>query len=189
MLVRFTCLGLTAVLMGLSLPMQAQEVQRNSSGTSESTPEQNQPVQDVPFPSFPSNCELLPVVGGEGSEITKTVSPPSLSVPLPGPVSAGTRNNWHTDWFMPTGPVYTSYMIIFMPRENRNFDVSMFLKFPDATNQRFYRRRRVDFRANEPVTVEVTPERTDLAPFQINTNIGGVQAVGARYTVAAAGCR
>ncbi len=65
----------------------------------------------------------------------------------------------------------------------------MYLKYPDDTNQRFYREQRIDLIANEPITVEVTPERSDLVPYQVNTNIGGIQAVGARYTVAAAGCR
>lgn len=172
MLFRLVFLGLTAMLISVGLPLQAQETDTEPS-----------------LPQFPSNCEPLPLVGGEGNEVTKEISPPSLSIPLPGPVNAGTRNNWHTDWFMPRNQAYRSYVVIFMPRNNREYDVSMYLKYPDDTNQRFYRQQRQRFNANEPITVEVAPERVDLAPYQVNTNIGGVQAVGARYTVAVAGCQ
>lgn len=180
MLSRLSILGIATVLISLGLPLQAQESKPTEA--QESTPA-------VPLPAFPNSCEALPLVGGQGSEVTKEISPPSLNIPLPGPASVGTRNNWHTDWYIPNGRTYQSYMVIFMPHTNREYDVAMYLKYPDNTNQRFYRKQRVDFKANEPITVEVSPERLDLAPYQVNTNIGGVQAVGARYTVAAAGCR
>jgi hypothetical protein len=195
---RISSLGLMSILLGLSLPLQAQEaghVRSNSPHSnspqlsSQAAPEATEADVDPPLPPFPDNCDPLPLVGGEGSQVTKEVSPPSFGVPLPGPVSASTRNNWHTDWFLPTGQIYQSYMVIFMPHARRNFDVFMFLKYPDDTNQRFFRRQRVRLNANEPITVEVAPERVDLGPYQVNTNIGGVQAVGARYTVAVAGCR
>lgn len=171
---RLSVLGLLTMLVSLSLPLQAQE--------EESTP-------DAPLPSFPSNCEVLSLVGGEGSEVTKEISPPSVNIPLPGPASAGTRSNWHTDWVIANAQDYQTYMVIFMPHTDREYDVAMYLKYPDDTNQRFYREQRIELIANEPIIVEVTPERSDLAPYQVNTNIGGIQAVGARYTVAAAGCR
>jgi hypothetical protein len=176
MLLRISVFLLMVIMASLSPSLQAQE-----SETQES-------VADAPLPAFPNNCEVLPLVGGEGSEVTKEVSPPSVRIPLPGPASAGTRNNWHTDWFL-SGQNHESYMVILMPHNNREYDISMYLKYPDNTNQRFYREQRIELFANQPVTVTVIPDRTDIAPFQVNTNIGGVQAVGARYTVAAAGCR
>ncbi|HEY9659090.1 MAG TPA: hypothetical protein V6C65_11605, partial [Allocoleopsis sp.] len=150
---RFSLLGLITVLISISLPLQAQE----SNTTTE-----------APFPAFPNTCEALAVVGGEGSEVTKEISPPGVNIPLPGPVSAGTRNNWHTDWIVPGGSGYQTYMVMFMPRTTREYDVTMYLKYPDDTNQRFYREQRTNFTANQVVTVEVTPERSDLAPYQVN---------------------
>lgn len=158
-------------LVSIALPLQAQE---SSS--------------DAVLPPFPNSCEPLPLVGGEGSEVSKEISPPGFNVPLVGPASAGIRNNWHTDWYLPGGQTYQRYLVIFIPHDNREYDVTMYLKYPDDTNQRFYREQRTAFAANEPITVEVVPERSDLAPYQVNTNIGGVQAVGARYSVVAAGC-
>lgn len=187
MFLRLNFLALMAVLIGSNFPLQAQETRSNNSG-SEPTQEQNAPAPAIAFPAFSSNCEPLPVVGGEDNQVTKEVSPPSFRAPVPGPVSPRIRDNWRTDWFVPTGLTYTSYEVIFMPHVNRNFDVSMSLRYPDDRRQRFFRRLRSDFRANEPIIVNGEPDRTDLAPFQVNVNVGGVQAVGARYTVAVAGC-
>ena len=172
MLSRLSILGFVTVLLSMSLPLQAQE-----SST------------DVPLPAFPNRCEALSLVGGEGSEVSKEISPPGVNIPLPGPASAGTRNNWHTDWIVPGDQAYQSYMVLFMTHTEREYDVAMYLKYPDDTNERFYREQRVELPANQLITVEVTPERTDLPPYQLNTNIGGIQAIGARYTVAVAGCR
>lgn len=181
MLFRLSVLALMTVMVSLSLPIQAQE-----SGTQE--PSTQEPRIDAPLPAFPNNCVALPLVGGEGGKVTKEISPPAVNIPLPGPASAGTRNNWHTDWFIANPQAYRSYIVIFMPHNNRAYDVAMFLKYPDNTNQRFFRKRRANLTANEPITVEVTPKRSDLSPFQVNTNIGGVQAVGARYSVTVGGC-
>lgn len=98
MLFRFGILGLIAVLISAGLPLQAQE----------SDPQESNPTASLP--PFPNNCEPLPLVGGQGSEVTKEVSPPSLNIPLPGPASVGTRNNWHTDWFISNGGAYRSYI-------------------------------------------------------------------------------
>jgi hypothetical protein len=179
---RLSVFASVIVLASLGLPLQAQEIETQETETQESS-------TDAPLPAFPSNCEALPVVGGEGSEVTKDVSPPSVNIPLPGPLGVSTRNDWHTDWYIADNDIYQSYMVIFMPRDERNYDVSMYLKYPDDTNQKFYEKQRVDLPANEPIIVEVTPERTDLGPYQVNTNIGGIQAIGARYTVVVAGCR
>jgi hypothetical protein len=170
MLFRFSITALILMLVGVGLPLQAQE-----------------PNSDTPVPPFPDHCELLPLVGGEGSEVSKEISPLSLNLPLPvGRI--GTQNNWHTDWYIPAEG-YQTYQVTVMPRDNREYDIAMYLKYPDDTDQQFYREQRINLTANEPITIEVTPERSDLLPYQINTNIGGVQAVGASYTVVAAGCR
>ena len=143
---------------------------------------------DVPLPPLPSNCRPLPLVGGEGSEVTKTASAPGFRVPLPGPApSVGVRNNWNTDWFIPSGQVFRTYRVVFMPRDSVEYSVNMTFKYPDDSIDQFYRERGRMFTANQPLVVEERP-RADLQPFQINTNIGGLRSVGARYTVAVAGC-
>lgn len=144
--------------------------------------------KDAPLPPLPANCRPLPLVGGEGSEVTKTSSAPGFRVPLPGPApSVGVRNNWNTDWFVPSGQVFKRYRVVFMPRDNTEYSVNMTFKYPDDSIDQFYRERGRQFVANQPLIIE-EPPRADLQPFQVNTNIGGLRSVGARYTVAAAGC-
>lgn len=155
--------------------------------TSESTLAQT-PANDPPLPPLPKNCRPLPLVGGDGSEITKTASPPGFRVPLPGPApSVGVRNNWNTDWFVPSGQIFRTFRVVFMPRENSEYSVNATFKYPDGTTDQFYRERGRAFTANQPLIIEEAA-RTDLQPFQVNTNIGGLKSIGARYTVAVSGC-
>ncbi len=52
------------------------------------------------LPAASQNCRPLSLLGGEGSDITKTVSQPTI----PGPFGVTiTRNNWNTDWAVPGG--------------------------------------------------------------------------------------
>ncbi len=144
---------------------------------------------DPPMPPLPKNCTPLPLVGGEGSEVTKTSSTPGFRVPLPGPApSVGVRNNWNTDWFVPSGQVFRKYRVVFMPRDSRQFSVNATLKYPDNSIDQFYQEPGRQFTANKPLVIETSP-RANLQPFQVNTNIGGLESVGSRYTVVVAGCR
>jgi hypothetical protein len=74
-----------------------------------------------------------------------------------------------------------------MPHDDAEYSVNMTFKYPDNTIDQFFREQRKRFQANSHLIVEAAP-RIDLQPFQVNTNIGGLQSVGARYTVAVAGC-
>ncbi|MDX2228221.1 MAG: hypothetical protein NW220_01195 [Leptolyngbyaceae cyanobacterium bins.349] len=150
---------------------------------------QAQPApKDPPLPPLPKNCRLLPLVGGEGGEVTKTASPPGFRVPLPGAApSVGVRNNWNTDWFVPSGQIFRTFRVVFMPRETTEYSVNATFKYPDDSIDQFYRERGRQFTANTPLIIE-EPARSDLQPFQVNTNIGGLRSIGARYTVAVAGC-
>ena len=166
--------------------IQTQTIQAQNSTSPEATPSETE--ADAPLPAFPASCEALPLVGGGGSEVTKTASPPSVRVPLPGPVSPNLRSNWNTDWYIPNPTAYRSYLVYLMPHSEMEYSIEMFLKYPDETNQKFYDEQNVSLIRNELISVEVTPDR-DLPPYQINTNIGGLLSIGARYTVSIAGCR
>jgi hypothetical protein len=162
-------------------------VQAQPAATQTSAPIQAE-QKDAPLPPLPANCRPLPLVGGDSSAVTKTASVPGMRVPLPGPVSSiGVRNNWNTDWFVPSGQIFKTYRVVFMPHSDAEYSVNMTLKYPDESIDQFYRERGRRFAANKVVVVDTAP-RTDLQPFQVNTNIGGLQSVGARYTVAVAGC-
>lgn len=141
--------------------------------------------------SLPANCEPLPLVGGEGSEITKRTSPPSfaLPLPLPGPLpDPRFRSNWNTDWYIPNAQEYRHYRVVLLPHNNADYSIQLYLKYPDDTADEFYEEQDIRLTANEPLIIETEP-RSNLLPYQINANIGGLLSIGVRYTVAVAGCR
>lgn len=178
---RSSTLGLLTVLVSFGVCVQAQPSLAQS-------PAPAAEQKDVPLPPLPANCRPLPLVGGQGSEVTKTASIPGVRVPLPGPApSVGVRNNWNTDWFVPSGKAFRKYRVVFMPRNTAEYSVNMTLKYPDNSTDQFYQERGRQFTANKPLVIETSP-RTNLQPFQVNTNIGGLQSVGSRYTVAVSGC-
>lgn len=179
---RFPRLRLLFLLISLSIFSYTEPLLAQSKAPSE--PEQ----KDAPLPPLPANCRPLPLVGGEGSAVTKTASPPGARIPLPGPApSVGVRNNWNTDWFVPSGQPFRKYRVIFMPHNDGEYSVNMTLKYPDDSIDQFFREQRRQFTANKPLVVETSP-REDLQPYQVNTNIGGLQTIGSRYTVAVSGC-
>ena len=146
---------------------------------------------DVSLPDFPADCEPLPLVNGEGNEVTKRTSPPSFTVPipLPGPIpDPQVRRNWNTDWYIPNAQGYRRYRVILMPHSNGRYSIQMFFKYPDETSDRFYEDQEIHLTANEPLIIDAEP-RSDLLPYQVNTNIGGILSIGVRYTIAVAGCR
>lgn len=179
---RVAVLGiLTVCVLSISSAVKAQ-----SSDTIRSVAEQE--MSDAPLPAFPNGCEPLPLVGSEGSEVTKTTSPPSLRVPLPIPVATvGIRSDWNTDWYISNPQTYEKYVVLFMPRSNADYSIEMYLKYPDGTTDRFYHHQQIHLTANEPLMVEAIP-RSSLQPYQVNTNVGGLLTIGVKYTVAVAGC-
>lgn len=140
---------------------------------------------------IPPNCEPLPLVGGQGSEVTKRTSPPgfSLPLPLPGPIpDPRFRSNWNTDWYIPNAQDFRRYVVVLLPHNNADYSIEMYLKYPDDTAEEFYEEQDIRLTANEPLIIETEP-RSDLPPYQINANIGGILSIGVRYTIAVAGCR
>lgn len=180
--IRSSTSGVLTLLVSLAVIVAAHPVMAQTKPAAEA------PANDPPLPPLPKNCRPLPLVGGQGSEVTKTASIPGVRVPLPGPApSVGVRNNWNTDWFVPSGQPFRKYRVVFMPRNTAQYSVNMTLKYPDETNDQFHREPGKQFTANKPLIIETSP-RMDLQPFQVNTNIGGLQSVGSRYTVAVSGC-
>lgn len=146
---------------------------------------------DVSLPDFPEDCEPLPLVNGEGYEVTKRTSPPSFTIPLPlpGPIpDPQVRSNWNTDWYIPNAQAYRRYRVILLPHSDGRYSIQMFFKYPDETSEQFYEDQEIRLTANEPLIIDAEP-RSDLPPYQINTNIGGILSIGVRYTIAVAGCR
>ncbi|MBF2000792.1 MAG: hypothetical protein IGS50_08290 [Synechococcales cyanobacterium C42_A2020_086] len=184
MLRRVTPIGLAMFLLGLNLG-GVTSAWAFPLWQAQSTP--IAPSTEPPLPPPPPGCELLRLVGGEGGEVTKTVSVPSLPIPLPGPLGANVRNNWNTDWAVAGGRVYRKFVVTFLPRSNGTFNIQMFLKYSDNTADRFFNEQRTSLNANEVFIVETIPQRQEQ-PFQVNVMVGGADIVGRRYSVSVAGC-
>lgn len=145
---------------------------------------------DAVLPPLPEGCEPLPLVSGEGSEVTKRTSPPSFTIPLPlpGPIpDPRVQSNWNTDWYIPNAQEFNQYRIILMPRSNGRYSIQMYFKYPDDTSDQFYENQEIRLTANQPLIIEAEP-RSDLSPYQVNANIGGLLSIGVRYTIVVAGC-
>jgi hypothetical protein len=172
--------GIVVALSGVSLPVESLLAQSP-------TPE-TQATPAAPLPAPPANCQALPVVGGEGSEVSKEVSPPTIPIPLPVPAGIDVRNNWNTDWAIAGGQTYRSYLVTFMPRSTGKYNIEMFMKYSDNTAEKFYNERGIRLTAEQPFTATARP-RPGTQPYQINVMVGGADIIGRHYTVAVAGCR
>ncbi|NJO40087.1 MAG: hypothetical protein HC769_13215 [Cyanobacteria bacterium CRU_2_1] len=170
MLNRATALGIVAAMLGASLPIQ--------------TPISAQ-AQTAEL-----TCVPLPLVGGEGSEVTKEISPPTLPIPIPAPVPVPTqelRNNWNTDWLVPRDRVFQEFIVTVVPHNTENYNIEMYLKYPDDTADQFYDESRVALTAEQSITVNAAPRAGDQ-PYQVNVEVGSVESIGFRYTASVQGC-
>ncbi len=125
---------------------------------------------------------LIPV-GGTDPEVVKRVSLPGLLV---------SRNNWNTDFTVPTEINFTSFRVNLFFKDSGTYNVEGFLKYGDNSNDNFYNDKIVT-EANELVQIEAFPRRRTnsrvLQPFQVNTLVGNTGTVGNVYVVSVDGCR
>lgn len=129
-------------------------------------------------------CIPLKLVGGEGSEVTKTVSQPTI----PGPFGLKiTRNNWNTDWAIPGGINFNRFTTTITTPSNNSFNIRMFLKYSDQTSEEFFNNENIMIGAEKPLIIEAKSSPEDF-PSQINLFIGGLNQIGNSYTASVVGC-
>nr|WP_041237806.1 hypothetical protein [Gloeothece citriformis] len=140
------------------------------------------------LPAKSETCIPLTVVRGQGSTVTKTVSPPTIPA---GPLGALgvdiTRNNWNTDWAVPSEENFKSFVATISSDKGGSFDIKMYLKYSDQTTGEFYNTDGVQINPTQPLTIEATP-RPDDEPYQVNLFIGGLNHIGNGYTASVVGC-
>jgi hypothetical protein len=128
-------------------------------------------------PAQAQSCRALPVVGGSGTEVEKSVSPPSTGV---------TRSNWNTDFFVPSNRSFRRYVARIVPKNGGEYNVTMSLKYNNDTADRAFERT-IDLPEGKPYDIQGAA-RNNATPYQVNVEVGGVQAIGNTYTVSAFGC-
>lgn len=156
---RFTILGIFFSILRLNLPVQAE------------------------------TCTPIPLVGGSGNSVTKTVSPPTIPAGPLGMLGVDvTRNNWNTDWAVPGDVKYRKFIVTVNSNDSVPFDVRMYLKYSDQTAGEFFNNQAVQFQANKPLKIVAEPRPED-EPYQVNLFVNGIESIGKTYTASVVGCK
>jgi hypothetical protein len=125
---------------------------------------------------------------GQGSSVTKTVSPPTIPAGPLGIVGVDiTRNNWNTDWAVPSERKFRRFVATIVSENGGSFDIKMYLKYSDQTAGEFYNSDGVQLTPGKPLTIEATPRPED-EPYQVNLFVGGLNHIGNTYTASVSGC-
>ncbi len=138
------------------------------------------------IPVLAETCTPIPLVGGEGSTVTKTVSEPTIPTLFGVDI---TRNNWNTDWAVPSqNNTFRRYLVEVTANKGGTFDIRMYLKYSDQTADLFFNKEGLSISEGKPLKIEASP-RPDAQPYQVNLFIGGLQSLGQTYTATVMGCR
>lgn len=138
------------------------------------------------IPVKAETCKPIPLVGGEGSIVTKTVSEPTIPTLFGVDI---TRNNWNTDWAVPSqNNDFRRYLVKVSSKDGGSFDIRMYLKYSDQTADEFFNKQAVSIPVDQPLKIESAP-RDDAQPYQVNLFVGGLNSLGKTYTAEVMGCR
>jgi hypothetical protein len=133
-----------------------------------------------PQPSLAQMCIPLDVVGGEGREISKTVSPPGMVL---------VKDNWNTDFIVPNGYPSGQYIATLTSKSSEKsakFNVKMFLKYSDSSLDKAFEGD-IELSPGQSRNIFGNP-RVGQQPYQVNVRVGGVDALGYSYILAVNSC-
>ncbi len=125
-----------------------------------------------------SSCIPLHVVGGKGTHVKKSVSPPGLLV---------NRNNWNTDFAVPGGTGFRNFTATIVPSDSASYNVAVYLKYSDKTSDQLYNQKSIKLDKDHPLKVSGSP-RPNTQPYQVNIEVGGTTKLGYSYTASVVGC-
>ncbi|MBW4620165.1 MAG: hypothetical protein KME17_12535 [Cyanosarcina radialis HA8281-LM2] len=128
-------------------------------------------------PAQAQSCAALPVVGGSGTEVQKSVSPPSTGI---------TKSNWNTDFAVPSNRSFRRYVARIVPQNGGEYEVRVSLKYNNDTADNAFNRT-IELAENKPYDIQGAA-RANATPYQVNIEVGGLKALGNTYTISAFGC-
>ena len=128
-------------------------------------------------PAGAQTCTALTVVDGKGTQVQKSVSPPGTGI---------TRNNWSTDFVVPSSQSFRRYVARIVPKNGGEYDLAMSLKYNNDTADKAFIRT-LKLAEGKPYNIQGAA-RSSATPYQVNVNVGGMRAVGNSYTVSMLGC-
>ena len=145
-------------------------------------------IVSLNLPVYAEKCTPVPVVGGQGSSVTKEVSAPTIPAGPLGMLGVDvTHNNWNTDWAVPNNAKFRRYIVTINSNDGGPFDIRMYLKYSDQTADQFYNTEGVQFQPGKPLIIEATP-RPGQQPYQVNLFVNGLGSLGKSYTASVVGC-
>lgn len=127
------------------------------------------PQAPPPLPALQKNCVFLKEVSTGQIEIRKVVR----------------VGNENTDFAVPTGVRFKSYVAQFLPENNANYQANLFFKYNDGSNARVFSKTIAGKRFQREVGAFRSP--TGRQPFQINFNVSSNR--NNAYQVAVMACR
>jgi hypothetical protein len=130
-----------------------------------------------------AKCQALNAVKGDGTEVQKTVTPPTI------PISIGNffNNNWNTDFAVPSNVNFRQYIVTLVPESDGEYSIKMYLKYSDGTADEFYNDTPT-LSTGVPLKLTGTP-RLNAQPYQVNLFVGDLPSVGKSFTASVAGCK
>ena len=131
-------------------------------------------------PAVAQSCTPLDVVGGEGTEVTKIVSPIGTLIFI--------NTNWDTDFAVPGNINYSSFVVTMLPEDGEVYDLDVYYKYSDDTADQVYSVPGAVLTEGEALIIS-EPDRVNDNPFQVNVRVGGAASEGNRYTISVQGCR
>ena len=161
MFYRVALLGIIASICSLNLPVQAE------------------------------TCQAIPLVGGQGNQVMKTVSPPTIPAGPLGMLGVNiTNNDWNTDWAVPLGDgkPFRRFLVTLLSNDGGPFEVRMYLKYGDQTSDEFFNQKSLQLPNDKPLKIEAIP-RANNQPYQVNVFVAGINALGKSYSATVVGCR
>ncbi|MBE9204760.1 hypothetical protein IQ218_16630 [Synechocystis salina LEGE 06099] len=134
-------------------------------------------------------CVPIPLVGGEGNQVSKTVSVPTIPAGPLGRLGIDiTNNNWNTDWALSgQGQPFKTILIQVTSPATDPFEMRAFLKYSDQTNDEIFNQKAFTFTPAQPLEIKASP-RPQQQPYQVNLFVAGVKALGEPYTASVQGC-
>jgi hypothetical protein len=136
-------------------------------------------------------CIPIPLVGGEGNQVIKKVSPPTIPAGPLGMLGVNiTNNDWNTDWAVPLGDgkPFRRFLVKLLSNDGGPFEVRMYLKYGDQTSDEFFNQKSLQLSNDKPLKIEAIP-RANNQPYQVNVFVAGIDALGKSYSATVVGCR
>ncbi|MEB3174694.1 MAG: hypothetical protein VKN60_05840 [Cyanobacteriota bacterium] len=137
----------------------------------------------------PPACVPLSLVGGQGNEVNKTVSPPTIPAGPLGMLGVNiTNNDWNTDWSLSgQGKPFKTFLIRAESEDTNPFQIRAYLKYSDNTHDEVFNNASFTFTPSQPLEIKATP-RPNQQPYQVNLFVAGVNALGQSYSASVVGC-